>query len=185
MFLTEQQFARFLYFWLAVTTCKHTKQELQEASEVFGVDFTAFRKYLETSRKRAPTQGAIQVHSVRPTFRVQPDGRSTIDLLVILTQRRDIRLKERDPHLEVPFHGGCTLIITPQGDELRYSISKNIRFDEDTRRQEKSMEFLRNQLACLGPDAWDFFLLQGEKSPRMHIPEVLARLHRETQEGGW
>jgi len=185
MFQTEQQFARFLYFWLAVTARKHTKKELQDASDVFGVDFIAFRKYLESSGKREPIPGAIKVHSVRPTFRVQPDGRTTIELLVILAQRRDIKLKESDPDLEVPFRGGCTLIIDPQGDELRYSISKNIRFDEDTRRQEKSMAFLRDRVACLGPGARDFYRLHGQNRPRMHLPEVLARLHRETHEGGW
>jgi hypothetical protein len=185
MFQTEQQFARFLYFWLAATTWKHTKKELQDASDVFGIDFIAFRKYLDSSGKRAPIPGAIQVHSVRPTFRVQPDGRTTIELLMILTQRRDIKLKESDSDLEFPFRGGCTLIIDPQGDELRYSISKNIRFDEDTRRQEKSMAFLRDRVACLGPNARDYYRLHGENKPKMHIPEVLARLHRDTQEGGW
>jgi hypothetical protein len=185
MFLTEQQFARFLYFWLAVVTWQKPDKELRDASNVFGVDFIAFRKYLDSSGKRGSIPGAIQVHSVRPTFRVQPDGRTKIELLVILMQRCDVKLKEGDSDLEFPFRGGSTLIIDPQDDQLRYSISKNIRFDKETLRQEKNMAFLRDRLASLGPDAWDYYRLHGENRPTVHIPEALARLHRDTQEGGW
>lgn len=185
VFQTEQQFARFLYFWLSVATWQSTGRELRAASEVFGVDFTAFRKYLDRSGEPRTARGAIQSYAVRPTYRVQPDGRTKRELMVILMQRCDVEIKMGDSDGDFPFRGGCSLLIDPRSGELRYAISKNIRFDKKTARQDRNIGFLQQQIAALGPDAWDYYRLHGGKMPKTNALETLGRLHRESQEGGW
>lgn len=185
VFQTEQQFARFFYFWLAVVCWRSTDRELRAASEVFGVDFTAFRKHLDHPQGRESGSGAIQSYAVRPTFRVQPDGRTKIELMIILMQRCNVGFKVGDSNGNFPFRGGCTLLIDPQSGELRYAITKNIRFDKKTARQDRNIAFLQQQVAALGPGAGDYYRLYGEMKNKSHTQDTLARLHREPQEGGW
>ena len=60
------------------------------------------------------------VESVRTSRRVGPDGQIVFDLVAEVTQRRDIAL---DGGRTMPFFGGCTLIIGPDG-VVRYSVHR-------------------------------------------------------------
>jgi hypothetical protein len=193
LYYTSQQFARFIYLWLATATWRATDQQLTEAGRQLGLDFVAFRQYLNRPSSRPSYfrkklfkseqkhDGAIEVHDVRPTFRVRPDGRTKVELLVILTQRRVQLLTDdddtpiSDPDGELAFYhlrGGCTLLIDPEKHCIRYAVVKSIASKD---RRKKIEQFLRDPAAGLGKVAFD----QSRLRPNDGQPiEPLAILHR-------
>jgi hypothetical protein len=78
----------------------------------------------------------IEVHSVRPSHRVGPDGETRTDLVVELTQVRAgffdaNKQTEADKGAamqgcDFDFRGGCTLLLNADNGDLRYCISKDI-----------------------------------------------------------
>jgi len=87
-----------------------------------------------TFSESMPAMPAFEVHAVRPALRVSPDGVILKQLIMIITQRRQVRVVAEDPKSEVfDFRGGCTLIFDLEGDEpsLRYAITKPI--DDEAR----------------------------------------------------
>lgn len=78
--------------------------------------------------KRAPGMPVFEVHAVRPALRVSPDGAIVKQLIMIITQRREVSLVEGDAKSEkFDFRGGCTLIFDLEGEpSLRYAITKPI-----------------------------------------------------------
>jgi hypothetical protein len=190
MFLTEQQFARFLYRWLAVVARDPNRKEVKELGQMLGLDLEANSHYL--SRKRE--DGAVEIHAVRPTFRVKQDGRTKIELLVVLTQKRWCQLTDEagQPLLgsdgqpvEFRFRGGCTLHVDPESGRIRYSIAKNIGSQE---RQDRNADFFRSRLADEGPAAFDHLRLRiaGTTSQYQELAaEPLALLHRNSESEAW
>jgi hypothetical protein len=198
LYYASQQFARFIYLWLAVATRKATDKELDAASWQFGLDLRAFRDYLRRQRRRPrkgiarfdqerARDGAIEVHDVRPTSRVRPDGRRTkTEILVILTQKQVVALSDGDAGSTADsdkeptfykFRGGCTLLIDPDDGRIRYAIAKRITSEY---RQARIDQFLRGRIADLGDVAFDQFPLHpGSGQPR----EPLAMLHRTFDDG--
>lgn len=106
------------------------------------------------SRRRVngnPThEPTLEIHSVRTCRRPTQSGRTKLDLVVEMTQRRrgylDPELQKRADHLppdarwwEIPalkkpdfmFRGGCTLLIDSETGEARYTIYKCI--DDEAR----------------------------------------------------
>jgi hypothetical protein len=79
-----------------------------------------------------------EVHSVRPTRRVAPDGSFITELVVELTQRRRVPFDPKDRKHRFQFRGGCTLLIDLEARRVRYCIKKDI-FDEN--RLEKQRRF--------------------------------------------
>jgi hypothetical protein len=91
----------------------------------------------------------FEVHAVRPSRRVGPDGQLTESLIVELTQRRygfeDPKRQEMADRGELPdsllekaefiFRGGCTLIYDLETVRLRYCIRKNVRGEDRLQRQ--------------------------------------------------
>jgi len=96
---------------------------------------------------------ALEVHSVRSARRPLQDGRTIVDLVVEMTQRRRGYLdpekqkqaeklltdssKQFDEGIKPDFtvRGGCTLLINSETGELRYCIAKSIRSDARLARQ--------------------------------------------------
>ncbi len=174
----SRQFSRFLYSWLEVATWNASDEQLKGGLYLLGLDFHLFRDYLANSRKG---DGAIEVHDARPTFRVYPDGRTKVELLVILTQRRMQVLRTQDDkpvldasgkRIEYRLRGGCTLLIDPEKGCIRYAIAKRINSE---RRRLWIEQFLRGRIADLGDAALDQFRLRPDEDP--HV-EPLAILHR-------
>ena len=182
LYLISQQFARFVYLWLAVATWKATAEQLEEAARQLGLDFVLFRRYLNGEDR----YGAIEVHDVRPTFRIHADGRTKLELLVILTQRRVEPLTTGDGQT-IPgpdgepatyrLRGGCTLLIDPELGCIRYAIAKRI---TSPRRRQRIEQFLRERVADLGDAAFDQFRLHFGDGP---LVEPLAILHRTFDQG--
>jgi hypothetical protein len=80
----------------------------------------------------------LEVHSVRPTNRIGPEGQTVTELVVEMTQRRrgyydpDVQAavdagEIKPPRPDFIFRGGCTLLIDPNTGNVRYSIYKRIR----------------------------------------------------------
>ncbi len=63
--------------------------------------------------------GGIEVHSVRPARRVGPDGQTSSDLVVEITQT----FRASDG---APYRGGCTLLIDLETGRVRYLIRKRV-----------------------------------------------------------
>lgn len=75
----------------------------------------------------------FEVHALRPALRVSPEGTIMKQLIMILTQRRQVSLVPDDPRAGTfEFRGGATLIFDLEGDtpSLRYAITRPIDSDE-------------------------------------------------------
>jgi hypothetical protein len=82
-----------------------------------------------------PDGPKVEVHSIRPTRRVGPNGETIQDLVAEITQQRPMYFSEereqQDPQRQNPdfkFRGGCTVLINVNGPRVRfrYCIVKNI-----------------------------------------------------------
>jgi subtilisin family serine protease len=83
---------------------------------------------------------SVEVHSVRPVRRVGPDGQLLTDLVLEITQRRQVPIDPDDPGLgTMMFRGGCTLLINLQSAAVRFCVAKNI---ESTDRLAEQRKFL-------------------------------------------
>lgn len=88
---------------------------------------------------------SVEIHSVRPSCRVGPDGRSLVELVIEMTQRRrgyldpETQKKVDEGACEPPLpdfimRGGCTLIVDPSSGRVRYCVYKNITSEKRLRR---------------------------------------------------
>jgi hypothetical protein len=90
----------------------------------------------ESQRKLRSVSPGVEVHAVRPAFRVGVNGRERIDLVVELTQARRGYFDEKrqaaadrgedagDP--DFMFRGGCTLLVDYETGVARYCVRKNV-----------------------------------------------------------
>jgi hypothetical protein len=88
--------------------------------------------------EKGPGKGKlpVEVHAVRPLRRVGPDGQLLTDLVVEITQKRQVPLDPESPGLGTfSFRGGCTLLIDLKTTRVRYCISKNIASEDRLARQ--------------------------------------------------
>jgi hypothetical protein len=179
-FLVEKFFAKFLQYWIVGKAVQQggVLSDTSAAQLAFhlGLDIRALKEGRSTGAR-------LEVHAVRPTVRFLADGRTKVELLVILTQR--LRLALAGTNLSFNFRGGCTLIIDPETGTLRYAISKNL---SSPTRQARQAAFLLEQLERLGPAAIDRFHLDGsgsgqEQSSSAPGQEPFALTHRATFDG--
>ncbi len=214
-FLLEKAFARILQDWItqkAQEVYHSLPEDKDERTKVcdmvgklLGLDLEALmspdegktrrpqRKNGKMSRPKRP----LEVHAVRPTMRLRPDGHSKVELLIILTQKHILSLTDDEGKeltstsgepLTFKYRGGCTLIVDPDLGSVEYSIFKNLCSSARLARQEA---FLKNQLAAHGEAAIRAFQLtestreaarKDDRSPY----EPLAVAHRQPGlEGGY
>lgn len=84
---------------------------------------------LRSSHEGLPT---FVVESVRPALRVSPDGRIMKQMIMTVTQRRQVLVDPNDESLgKFDFRGGSTLIFDLDGLSLRYAVTRRI--DDDAR----------------------------------------------------
>ncbi|HUE69490.1 MAG TPA: hypothetical protein VMP01_01265 [Pirellulaceae bacterium] len=185
-FETERLFARFLHGWI-VTQARIFQEQSSSPSEFkdkanaigwhFGID-------IEQLNRPGKDRGRLEVHAVRPTIRLRPDGRSKVELLVMLTQKRNVKLPaEKDKEqpsafgeapLSYQFRGGSTIIIDPEHGCIRYAISKNLRSQSRPARQEA---FLRDQIHRHGSAAIVQFGLTPAAAALHRHQEPFAFVH--------
>ena len=105
----------------------------------------------------------FEVHAVRPTRRISPNGEAKLDAVIVVTQRRSGFLDERmqaeadagrmpdhDERKDFVFRGGCTLIVDLETGQPRYFIHKSICSEDRLKRQREFVhEGLGTSLAAL------------------------------------
>lgn len=160
--------------WLRTPDDDHVSVDLAWENAL-GVYFK-FRKSVPRSIFSGKVFPNIEVHSVRTTRRVGPDGQDLRQLVIEVTQRRrgyfdPEQQKKADAGEEEPatadfiFRGGATLIIDLKEELLRYVIRKPIA--DDTRLDEQR-KILSN------PDGFGFTYNPDESGGR----EPFAMIHR-------
>jgi hypothetical protein len=211
-YLLIKSFSKSLYQWLEVLARSYCEEPrfLRRLSETLGLDFLAFHKYLTTPPKeRLGRSGAIEVHTIRPTYRVQSNGTTSVELLVVLTQWRWELLRDEDGEVEADgqrplvlspsgeavkfkYRGGTTLIIDPRVGRVTYAITKTLGDPEmaSNARRSRVRRFLRDQITSLGDAAFDRFSISADddlyvETRERRAAEPLALLHRDTPSGDW
>jgi len=191
-FRTERLFAAFLHGWIEAQIVRY-QTEAGSREELIKMDRTLQENLgLSCDPTGDGVMPPFEVHAVRPTVRLRPDGRSKVELLVVLTQTMRVRLADgqrivsradNDDSLAMRFRGGCTLIIDPEEGRIRYAIRKNIASKGRLNRQR---EFLQQQRAELGFTAIKRFGLIQPGAPQGPPLEPFAVAHAEDHiEGGY
>lgn len=147
-----------------------------EFSRVTGVTLTDTDKLdgLRFDRNGLPT---FEVHAVRPALRVTPDAVIVKQMVMIVTQRRQVPVNPDDPDSpKFDFRGGSTLIFDLEGDlpSLRYAVTRSI---DDAQRLSDIREYRRSK-------GQDFLGLRGAyfgtgDDGAEHAREPFALLHSE------
>ncbi|HET9226827.1 MAG TPA: hypothetical protein VFR31_09180, partial [Thermoanaerobaculia bacterium] len=136
-------------------------------------------------RSRYDGLPALEVHSVRTARRPAQDGRTLLDLVVELVQRRrgyldpdkqaaadalppDSERFWKDFKPDFKFRGGCTLLIDSETGDVRYCILKNIGSDTRLARQR---EFATSRSPSLSAT-------YSPADPGARVREPFALLHR-------
>ncbi len=63
------------------------------------------------------------MHELRRAARVRADGRAVPQVIVALTQARNVQVPGASPHA---FRGGSTLVVDLAGPEIQYAIYKRV-----------------------------------------------------------
>jgi hypothetical protein len=183
-FKMERMLAQFLHFWIESQARGKTidKKTGETLTWHLGLDVASLAAPQRKNRLR------LEIQSIRPTVRLRSDGRSKVELIVVLAQRvrRSLLGEDGQPVPAIngePLgfwqRGGCTLIIDPEAGAVTYAISKNLRGEARIARQ---MAFLRNQLAKYGSNAAVRLGLMDSRSQSRNEPFALA--HSQFESGG-
>ena len=150
-YATSKRNAAILHEWLKRNVSDELAQRL-------GLNFTARSKGspgeigFEYDSEGEPS---FEVHAVRPANRVSPSGDIKSDVIIVITQQRDLPIDVDNPRGPTfKFRGGCTLIVDPAKDAepIRYAVVKSIWSETRITTQR---EFISNQQG-LGPAALYF-----------------------------
>jgi hypothetical protein len=184
-YLIERMFARFLHAWITnkASSRQLTHEEKERVGWHLGLDLDLLEQPDLSKRSR------LEVHAVRPTVRLRADGRSKVELLIVLAQKTESELlsEEGGPlssagnPLSFQFRGGATLIIDPELGRVTYAISKSLRSQG---RKARTMAFLREQLAQQGTAAVARFALTQEERKNRRQFEPFALAHANSIERG-
>ncbi|HKR00112.1 MAG TPA: hypothetical protein VJT09_05535, partial [Pyrinomonadaceae bacterium] len=116
--------------------------------EITGLAFTP-QCPLDDIKRGKGNKPVFEVHSLRPSRRIGPDGETLNQVIISITQQRNVPIDKdapengkkaaRQEEVETfTFRGGCTLILDLNSLSLRYSIKKSI---NDDARLEQQREF--------------------------------------------
>jgi hypothetical protein len=83
----------------------------------------------------------FEIHELRSSMRVGPDGQHIPQIIAAITQRRSIRADASS--VSQIFRGGSTLVVSLSEPAVKYAIIKNINSDG---RRKRTEEFLRDAL---------------------------------------
>lgn len=112
-FAAAKDNARRLHDWMEANLDEAMAHDL-------GLDFSR-----DADGRRTP----FEVHSVRPAQRSTPEGETRVDVVAVITQRRDALLDPAQPTLGTfAFRGGCTLLLD-RGfgtNPIRYAIIRPV-----------------------------------------------------------
>jgi hypothetical protein len=133
-YVRSKQNAAMLHDWLEDHLDERTAHH-------FGLNRSAPpRAGTDQYRRDESGKPTFEVHSVRAAHRVAPDGDIKVDVIIVITQRRNLNAGKPNEH-PIWFRGGCTLVVDPNNDaeSIRYIVRKNI---ESEWREKSQREFL-------------------------------------------
>jgi hypothetical protein len=133
----------------------------------------------------------LEVHAVRPAYRIGPNGRTIDDLVIEITQRRrgyyevdtqrQVDTHEIDPPIpDFIFRGGTTLLLDLESRGVRYAIRKRINSEQ---RLDAMRRFLTRdidpslRMTYFGDYRRNYFQAMQQDLPL----EPFALLHRESE----
>jgi hypothetical protein len=92
----------------------------------------------------------FEVHSLRPSQRVDLEGQAHFQWIIEITQRKPEKLEpdltgENDVEADYYFRGGVTLLVDAETGGVRYGIYKRLDDDERRQRQRRFVTEVRNQ----------------------------------------
>ena len=87
-----------------------------------------------------PTASGFEVHELRRSIRVSPDGKHLPQIIIALTQSTEIRMDSSNH----TFRGGSTLVVDLTNSSVKYAIRKRINSDK---RKQRTEEFINDALA--------------------------------------
>ena len=175
----ERTFASFLREWIErkATNRRRDKKTNEEIGWHLGIDLNGLVRQ-SRSRTRADEGDTFEVHAVRPTVRIRADGRSKVELLIVLGQKVRKEISDLggpgDPAPTFMFRGGSTLVVDPEIGSVTYSVNKNILSQSRLARQ---MQYLRDQIAQQGSAALVRFGLTPEARLARRRLEPFAVAH--------
>ena len=115
----------------------------------------ALHEYLKNFMKKRdsitggidPKKAPFEVHSIRPSFRTDWEGRARFQWIIELTQRLPEFVDQDDLPQEQRvadyyFRGGSTLVVDAETGKVRYSIKKRM---DDKTRQDRQRRFLTDE----------------------------------------
>ena len=105
----------------------------------------------------------FEIHELRRAERTAPDGSSLPQVIVAVTQQREIRVGDQS----MKFYGGATLVIDLKRAELKYAIRKRI---DNKQREEDTKAFLKKNLE----NPLTALLLNSDRHDRFAILHALA-----------
>lgn len=167
------------------------EEEAREAVNAAKLVLDADRKEaFYTDKKGVPT---LEIHSIRPTRRVGPNGQIVSDLIIEVTQRRKGYFEESDQNEadsgkefakppDFIFRGGCTIIVDIERAFVKYCIYKRITSENRLKRMRRYLN------GDINPSAFSLYYgyphrefhkkyLKEERDAQMFF-EPFAFLHR-------
>jgi hypothetical protein len=185
-YIIERTFASFLRQWIQRKAKGHRrdKETIDHIGWHLGLDLKGLAS-LRPRRTKDEEANAFEVHTVRPTVRVRVDGRSKIELLIVLGQKVRKEIPDLggpgDPAPTFMFRGGSTLIVDPELGRVTYSVNKNILSESRLARQ---TQYLRDQIAQQGSAALIRFGLTPEARVARRRLEPFAVAHGRSEPRG-
>ncbi|MEO6390398.1 MAG: peptidase M4 [Pyrinomonadaceae bacterium] len=116
----------------------------------------------------------VEVPSFHPAFRISPDGRLRVDMVIEMVQQYDTPFDPNRPELGTfPMRAGCTVLVAKPsivddeyaGAEIRYLIQKKVDADYGGTREQTQRQYTLSQGLLEGNDpkrfSIDFNMLHG------------------------
>lgn len=128
----------------------------------------------------------FEVHSLRPTRRVGPDGDLLLNMVIEVTQSKPAWITEQNKNPDKPdfyFRGGVTLMVDMETNEIRYILIKDVTSDKRLQRQRDFLAGKFRDDSAAATDTEDalrmsYFGSNGQPS------EPFALLHRSAPNEG-
>lgn len=96
---------------------------------------------LDGLKAAADGKWVFEIHSFRAVRRVGPDGNTLNQVIISITQKREVPLVASDPNSRlIKFRGGCTLILNLDDLTLHRVVKKSIDDEERLRSQREHMQ---------------------------------------------
>jgi hypothetical protein len=200
MFNSDTAFRRIIKdFWVPELFNRATETQLGDFRESLHLYLSLSARDELQSIVQENGKPVLEVSSVRPAFRIGPDGLTIPDLVIEMHQLRDGYLDEaqqnradrgtlRDRNPDFVFRGGVTFLVSTETGEVRFVIGKRVGSNS---RLERQRRFLRGEAqddslrtTYFGSPAMAYFRSAVTNDGRFPVTDVnlFALVHRSGQD---